>query len=603
MNTRPQRGWTISEWRAAYQQQHLDPQCLLEWVSQFDAGDHAWISIATPAELARQLADLERRLSAVGGDRSKLPLYGIPFAVKDNIDAVGFETTAACPAFSYPAPHDAGVVARLRAFGAIVVGKTNMDQFATGLVGTRSPYGVVRNAFDDRYISGGSSSGSAVVVARGFVPFSLGTDTAGSGRVPAAFNNIVGWKPTRGAWSTSGVVPACRTLDCVSVFALTVADARLVSEYAEGYDPTDPYSRERPGAAPVRSESEPWRLAIPDRLEFYGDAQAEAAFGDMLATLRGMGAHIETLRFEPFTELARLLYEGPWVAERLTVVEPLLLAVPDQVEPVVRGIVRQGKEFSAVSCFRYEYQRAALARSIRLALLGFDALVVPTTPTIFTVADVAADPVGTNSRLGAYTNFTNLADLCGLAVPGPFRRDGLPAGVTLLAPAWQESTLAKIGESVEAALALPRGATGRAYTPSKPAASPPDDGRFDIAVVGAHLSGLALNPQLLELGARLVRAARTSPTYRMYLIPNTAPLKPGMVKETGGGAIAVEVWRLSAEAFARFVAAIPSPLGIGSIELEDGTWVKGFLCERFALEGATEITRFGGFRQYLEQRT
>lgn len=603
VNTRPRRGWTLGEWQTAYQTHGLDPQSLVEWIAELPRRDPAWIALANAEQLHQQLRELGARLNAVGGDRSKLPLFGIPFAVKDNIDAAGFETTAACPAFTYSPAQDAEVVARLRAKGAVVIGKSNMDQFATGLVGTRSPYGVVPNSFDERYISGGSSSGSASVVARGFVPFALGTDTAGSGRVPAAFNNIVGWKPTRGGWSTSGVVPACRTLDCVSMFTLNVADAQYLATLLEAFDATDPYSRPRPETT-AGNTSTPLRVAIPDALDFAGDTQAESAFNKTLTALKGCGIAIETLPFDPFRELAKLLYEGAWVAERLTVVEPLLVAAPDQVEQVVRGIVRQGRDFTAVQTFRFEYRRASLARAIQASLEAVDALLVPTTPTAFTIADVMADPVRTNSRLGTYTNFTNLADLCGLAVPGIFREDGLPAGVTFLAPAWREAVVAKLGATLEAVLTLPRGATAVPYAASSPLSAPAPEvaPTFDIAVVGAHLSGLALNPQLLGLGATLVGATRTSANYRLYLLPNTAPLKPGMVRGTGGGAIDVEVWRLTAEAFARFVTAIPSPLGIGNIELEDGTFVKGFLCETFALEGATEITRFGGFRAYLEQR-
>lgn len=601
MNTRPRRGWTLTEWQAAYQTHGLDPQLLIEWIAEFPRRDPAWIALANAEQIHQQLRELAARLNAAGGDRSRLPLFGIPFAVKDNIDAAGFDTTAACPAFTYSPARDSEVVARLRAKGAVAVGKCNMDQFATGLVGTRSPYGVVPNSFDDRYISGGSSSGSASVVARGLVPFALGTDTAGSGRVPAAFNNVVGWKPTRGGWSTSGVVPACRSLDCVSMFTLTVADARYLASLLEAFDATDPYSRPRPTGG-ESNLSQPARVAIPNSLEFFGDAQAEAAFHETLVALRSCGAKIETLAFEPFRELARLLYEGPWVAERLTVVEPLLVAAPDQVEPVVRGIVRQGKDFTAVQAFRFEYQRASLARAIASILETFDALLVPTTPTVFTIADVMADPVRTNSRLGTYTNFTNLADLCGLAVPGVFRADGLPAGVTFLAPAWREAVLAELGATLEARLMLPRGATNLPHAPSDPTPVPTPARHYDIAVVGAHLSGLALNPQLLDLGGRLVTATRTSPNYRLYVLPNSTPLKPGMVRGAGGNAIEVEVWRLGAEAYARFIAAIPSPLGVGNVELEDGSFVKGFLCEAFALEGATEITRFGGFRTYLEQR-
>src|SRR5690606_26932731 len=512
--------------------------------------------------LRAQVDELGRYLQGAGGDRTRLPLFGVPFAVKDNIDVAGFETTAACPAYTYLPQTDAEVVRRLRAQGAIVVGKTNMDQFATGLGGTRSPYGVVSSPFDRRYISGGSSSGSASAVARGLVPFALGTATAGPGRVPAAINNSVGWKPTRGAWSTSGVVPACRTLDCVSVFTLTVADAQTIAHALEAFDATDPYSRPRPNPRspePNGGTRRAPRLAVPDELDFCGEGNDQAAFDAALTEMQQLGAAVEPVSFGAFGELARLLYEGPWVAERLTVVQPLLLATPDAVEPVVRGIVRQGKDFSAVQAFQFEYRRAALSRAIATALEGFDALIVPTTPTTFTIDQVAADPLGTNSRLGTYTNFTNLADLCGLAVPGPFRQDGLPAGITFLAPAWRESAIAALGRRFEAALALPRGATRRPFTPSPAEVNDCVYPGYELAVVGAHLSGLALNRELQALGASLLEATRTSANYRLYLLPNTAPEKPGMVRASSGASINVEVWRLSPEAFARFVAAIPSP--------------------------------------------
>lgn len=604
VTTTPKAGWTLSDWQSAYLGQDLNPQCLLEWVQSYSATDPAWIQRIDPEQLRQELVRLNQRLETVGGNRASLPLFGIPFAVKDNIDAIGFDTTAACPAFAYRPSQDSTVVARLKAQGAIVVGKTNLDQFATGLVGTRTPYGVVVNAFDARYIAGGSSSGSASVVARGLVPFALGTDTAGSGRVPAAFNNIVGWKPTRGAWSTSGVVPACRTLDCVSVFTLTVADAHRLATLIEGFDPSDPYSRRRPVSDPHPQQGNTLRLAIPDKIEFFGDDSAKAAFEATLAALDDADVIVEPIRFEPFKELARLLYEGPWVAERLTVVEPLLLTSPNSVDPVVRGIVQQGRDYSAVQTFRVEYRRAALARSIALGLAPFDALLVPTTPTLFTINDVLNDPVRTNARLGTFTNFTNLADLCALAVPGVFRQDGLPAGVTLLAPAWHEAELVRVGTLIEGKLALPRGATKLARGATSADASTTTVTKtempgFEIAVVGAHLSGLTLNPQLQSLGATLVKETSTSASYRLYVLPNTTPIKPGMVRDARGSKINLEVWQLPAESFARFVSAIPAPLGLGNIELDDGHWVKGFICEPYALRDAAEITHFGGFREYL----
>lgn len=602
----PQLGWTLSEWRAAYQRDHLDPHGLLDWVQRYPKTDTSWIQLIETEPLRRAIAELLERLNAAGGDRARLPLFGVPFAVKDNIDALAFDTTAACPGFRYRPAQDAAVVSRLKALGAIVIGKTNLDQFATGLVGTRSPFGIVRNSFDPRYIAGGSSSGSASVVARGLVPFALGTDTAGSGRVPAALNNIVGWKPTRGAWSTSGVVPACRTLDCVSVFTLNVQDAEFLAALLEGYDPADPYSRKRPSPPSATfSPNTLGRLAIPDSPDFFGDKEARRAFEATVSVFASAGATLHPISFEPFRQLARLLYEGPWVAERLTVVESVLDADADQVEPVVRSIVEQGRAFSAMHAFRFEYQRAALARAVASALEPFDALLVPTTPTVFTVDEVLADPVRTNSRLGTYTNFTNLADLCGLAVPGVFRNDGLPSGVTLLAPAWHENELVRFAATLEAKLALPRGATHRPFvlTERPSTGSPTEPSHLEIAVVGAHLSGLPLNPQLVGLDGTLVKKTKTSPNYRLFVLPHTTPTKPGMVRDVAGSEVSLEVWRLPVESFARFVSAVPAPLCIGNVELEDGSWVKGFLCEAHAVQGAAEITSFGGFREYLAART
>lgn len=559
--------------------------------------DPAWISVVTDEQLTAQLAALEQRVAEAGGERDALPLYGIPFAVKDNIDAAGFDTTAACRAFAYCAELDAEVVAKLKRAGAIVLGKTNLDQFATGLVGTRSPYGVVPNTFDARYISGGSSSGSGSVVARGVVPFALGTDTAGSGRVPAALNNIVGLKPTRGALSTSGVVPACRTLDCVSVFTLTVDDARLLLEVLAGFDPSDPYSRKAPEHTPRAPQSP--HLAIPSEPDFNGDATAQRAFERTVERLTSLGWRFTRVEFQPFRDLARMLYDGPWVAERYAVMEPTLAAAsPDELDPTVRAIVQNGNTPSAVQAFRAEYQRAALARRIAEVLAPFDALIVPTVPTVFTIDEVATEPVRTNSLLGTYTNFTNLADLCGLAVPGVFRDDGLPAGITLLAPAWHDEALLSLANAVERSLELPRGATTTPYavTERKPSATTP---RFTLAVVGAHLSGLALNHQLLQLSGTLLYETTTAANYKLYVLPNTSPMKPGMLRQSGGAPQTVEVWELPAEGFAQFVAAVPQPLCIGNVELADGSVVKGFLCEPHALQGATEITAYGGFRQYL----
>ncbi len=536
----------------------------------------------------------------MGGDLTRLPLYGIPFAAKDNIDAAGWPTTAACPAFEYTAQADATVIRRLREAGAILIGKTNLDQFATGLVGTRSPYGPVTNAFRSEYISGGSSSGSASVVARGLVPFSLGTDTAGSGRVPAAFNNIVGLKPTRGWLSTTGVVPACRTLDCVSVFALTVADAEEIASIAGGYDGSDAYSRPFPSTSSIANPTT-LHLAVPNKLEFFGDTQAEAAFDQAIAMWRELGADITPIDFAPFSELAALLYAGPWVAERYTVIEPLLNDDPKALLPVLHAVLTNASKFNAADTFKYEYRRAALARRINDSLHGFTALLVPTTPSIYTIAEVLDDPIQLNSRLGTYTNFTNLADLSALALPSAFREDGLPAGVTLIAPAWQDFALADLGKRWQEHVSLPLGATGRALSAAaketKPAAAATT---VRLAVVGAHLTGMPLNRQLTSREAVFVERCRTAATYQLYALANTTPPKPGLVKAmTAGAPIEVELWDVPLDRFGSFVAEIPAPLGIGSLELEDGRVVKGFICEPIGLQGARDITLFGGWRAYL----
>lgn len=589
----PEPGWTLADWRRAYAD-GLDPEEALAGLVASQAGRPEWITPPDAARLRAQLDHLALLLERQGGDRSRLPLYGIPFAVKDNIDAAGFPTTAACPAYSYDPPADAFVVARLREAGAVVVGKSNLDQFATGLSGARSPYGFVPNAFRGDYIAGGSSSGSGALVARGAVPFALGTDTAGSGRVPAAFGNIVGLKPTRGRLSTTGVVPACRTLDCVTVFALTVADADFVARIAEGFDAADPYSRRAPGARPGFGPNP--RLLVPEQPEFFGDARAEAAFAGALRRAEEIGCSLERVDFAPFSELAALLYEGPWVAERYTVIEELLRREPDAVHPVVRGIIEGGARPSAADAFRAEYRRAALARRIAETLARGDALLVPTTPSIYARAEMEADPVRLNARLGTYTNFTNLADLSALALPGGFRADGLPAGVTVIAPAWRDDALAEFGARWEAALALPRGATGRPYAE---AVAPSPRGLVRLAVVGAHLTGMPLNRQLASRGARRVAETRTAPTYRLYALANTTPPKPGLVRAEGGASIVVEVWELSEEAFGSFTAEVPAPLGIGNVVLEDGSTVKGFICEPAGLAGAEDITAHGGWKAYL----
>ncbi|WP_338616255.1 allophanate hydrolase [Achromobacter sp. E1] len=593
-------GWTIAQWQAAYRG-GAQPEALLAGYAAEPGDnadkDNAWIRRVDRVQLDEQLDGLRLLLAAAGGDLSRLPLYGVPFAIKDNIDAAGWPTTAACPAFAYTPQEDATVVRRLRAAGAILIGKTNLDQFATGLVGTRSPHGAVANTFNPDYVSGGSSSGSASVVARGIAAFSLGTDTAGSGRVPAGFNNIVGLKPTKGWLSTAGVVPACRTLDCVSIFALTVDDADKVAQVAGGYDDADPYSRSVPAGA-----ARPWpkapRLAVPASLEFFGDTEAAAVFDDAVRALRADGAQVEAIDFAPFSELAALLYQGPWVAERFAAVQSLWNENPDAINPVVRGIVEQAANYSALDAFKAEYRRAELTRRIHRALEGFDALVVPTSPSIYTIAQLEADPVTLNSRLGVYTNFANLADLSALAVPAGMRADGLPSGITLIGLAWQDRALAQFGRQWQARRGLPLGATG-APLPALAADGAPSADTVRVAVVGAHLTGMPLNHQLTSRHAVFVEKTATAGDYRLFALANTTPPKPGLVKMDSGAAIEVELWDVPVTAFGAFVAEIPAPLGIGTLELADGRLVKGFICEPRGLEGARDITEFGGWRAYL----
>ena len=586
-------GFTLADWQAAYRNRISPAELIHALRDQLNPDDPAWITLASRSQLDEQLGALDRLLDAAGGQREALPLYGVPFAIKDNLDAAGWPTTAACPAFAYRASDDAHVVARLRAAGALLIGKTNLDQFATGLVGTRSPYGAVPNSFNPDYVSGGSSSGSASVVARGLVPFALGTDTAGSGRVPAGFNNIVGLKPTRGWLSTSGLVPACRTLDCVSVFALTVGDALAVANLAGGYDRSDDYSRDNPNSAKVGMPSVP-RLAYPADPEFFGDAANQTVFTQALGELRALGFELTPIDFGPFQALAEQLYYGPWVAERSVALEKV---EPEHIHPVVRGIVDKGHRYSACDAYRAEYLRAELARRIHEALAPFDALVVPTSPTIRTLAEMEQEPVLFNSQFGTYTNFTNLADLCALAVPAGLRADGLPAGITFIAPAWRDQALAALGQRWQQALALPLGATGRPLP--TPAPLPQAPGSVRVAVVGAHLTGMPLNFQLTSRDAVWVEQTTTAPHYRLFALPGTVPPKPGLARMAEGAPIIVELWDVPQARFGEFVAEIPPPLGIGNVQLADGRWVKGFICEPYALQGARDITDFGGWRAFV----
>lgn len=546
------------------------------------------------------LEDAERRRA----EGASLPLFGIPFAIKDNIDLANVGTTAGCAAFRYVPAESALAVQRLLDAGAIPIGKTNLDQFATGLVGTRTPYGTCSSVFGPKYVSGGSSSGSALAVANGLVSFSLGTDTAGSGRVPAAFNNVVGLKPTRGLVSTRGVVPACRSLDTVSVFAGSVVDAATVLDVMAAYDPADPFSRERPGprAAPVRI------IGVPDALEFFGNAAYERLFKEAVDRLAALGVTVKRVAIDPFLAAARLLYGGPWVAERYAAVGDFIEEQPDEVHPVVREIILGGKSPTAADAFKGSYELAELRRRAAHVFREVDLLLLPTTPTHPTIEAVLASPIEENTKLGRYTNFMNLLDLAGVAVPAGFTPEGLPFGVTLVGTAFSEARLLAFADRVHRSCPATVGATGAGLVPPVAAPAPPPSALVTdevlLAVAGAHLRGQPLNGELTTRGASFMVTTRTAPHYRLVALAGTVPAKPGLVRTPGfqGPGIEVELWVLSQEAFGSFVAGVPSPMVIGTVELEDGKLVKGFLCEPFALEGSTDITHLGGWRPYMGGR-
>lgn len=553
----------------------------------------------------RDRDDLREEAAALGRFAPDQPLWGIPFAAKDNIDVAGIETTAGCPAYAYTPDTDALVIAKLRAAGALMIGKTNLDQFATGLVGVRTPYGAPRNAVDPKIVPGGSSGGSGVIVGHGIVSFALGTDTAGSGRVPAALNNIVGLKPTLGALSASGVVPACRTLDTVSIFALTVDDAYAAFTVARGFDPAEAYSKPIPHA-PMTAPAMPLRIGVPDAgsIAFLGDEVQRDAFARDTALLAQRGAQIVPIDFEPLYAIANMLYDGAWVAERHTVIEDLLARDPAAIHPVTRQIIAHAESMSATDAFKGIYRLAELKRAAEPMLDGVDMLCVPTIPRFYSLADLEADPITPNSNLGTYTNFVNLLDMCGIAVPTAPRNDGRPGSVTLLASAGKDAAVAAVARRFEEGCPRTLGATAHPVPTPTPLPPGPTD-RIELAVCGAHMTGLPLNGQLADLGATFLRKTRTAPAYKFYALGGGPPARPGLLRSNTGdtNAIAVEVWSLPKTAFGSFMEGIPPPLGIGTIELADGAWVKGFLCEASGIAGARDITALGDWRAYLAEET
>lgn len=514
-----------------------------------------------------------------------LPLWGIPFVIKDNIDVAGWPTTAACPDFSYIPEVDAEVVRLLRAAGAIPIGKVNLDQFATGLVGTRSPYGVPRNAIAPGWLPGGSSSGSASALAAGLCAFSLGTDTAGSGRVPAAFQELIGCKPTRGLPSSRGVVPACRSLDCVSIFAHNTADAAAVLQVVGMADAADPFSREI-SQSPAFPET--FRFGVPATLDFSGDPDTPALFAESVRNFEARGGTAVSIDLTPFTEAARLLYEGPWVAERWAAVGDFVQARPESVFPVTRRILEGSHGWDAAATFKAQYRLRELARQCEAVWQNIDVLLLPTTPRLYTVEENLADPITTNSVLGRYTNFMNLLDLSAVALPAGRARGGkVPWGVTLAAPAGYDLALLDLGARL---LDQPR------IKVAVPPATMP------VVVCGAHMEGLALHWQLADRGASFRERSTTAACYRLFAMPasGSIPPRPALVHDAeNGAAIEVEVWDLTVAAFGDFVARIPAPLGIGKVTLADGRALPGFIAEPRAVHQADEITQFGGWRAWL----
>ena len=593
---------TIGYLHQAYKNKQLTPEKLVENIlarcKQFE-DYNIWIHLLSLQELQPYIDNLNNKKI------DDLPLYGIPFAIKDNIELKDIPLTAACPDYEYVPEQSAFVVQQLIDAGAIPIGKTNMDQFATGLVGVRSPepWGPCKNAFNKDYISGGSSSGSAVAVAQGLVSFSLGTDTAGSGRVPAAFNNIIGLKPSKGLLSMTGVVPACRSLDCVSIFALTTDDVNQVFEQAAKYDVNDQYARANSFDNNTRHyglPEQPFIFAVPkkEQLEFFDNVSAERLFENSVRTMQSMGGIERELDFTPFLKAAKLLYEGPWVAERYVAIEEIITHQANQLLPVIETIIGSGKDKTAADAFKAEYQMQIYREQVKSILNDVDFLLTPTAGTIYTIDEVNAEPIKLNSNLGYYTNYMNLLDCASVAVPAGFLDNDLPWGVTLVSTCMQDRKLLSHANKWQQHLKLKLGNLDYEIAASS-VADISFSQHIPVIVCGAHLEGLALNWQLKERGASLQEKTTSAGAYRMYVIDGV-PQRPGMIRDTQNGrAVDIEIWQVPKSEFGSFVAGIPEPLGIGKVETSDGRWLPGFICEGYAVENAQDITDLGGWRQYL----
>lgn len=598
---------TIKELLSRYQSGDLTPKQHIASVMKDiyfgsdGSKDPAWISIASETKIAEQLMHLDQLLADM--TMANLPLYGIPFAIKDNIDAAGWETTVACPDFAFEPKKNATVVEKLLNAGAILVGKTNLDQFATGLVGTRSPFGAVPNTFDPSYVSGGSSSGSASVVARGLACFSLGTDTAGSGRIPAAFNNLVGTKPTPGLVSTEGVFPACKSIDCVSIMTLTAADADIVLNVMKSNE-TDRAQEAQfhPTPKPLYNFIKPIRIGLPISCEFLDDGQYQKAFTKAIENAKGLEVEFVPVDIDPFVKAGKLLYDGPWVSERFAVTEDFLKSNPDSFDRSVKQIIESGAPYTAAQGFRAIYQLKDLEIEAKKAWAQCDVIMVPSAPNHPTMEDLKNHPIIKNSELGMYTNYVNLMRLCAVAVPAGFTDKGMPFGVTLLAQEGSDNALLKLAAQWQILFGLPLGKSDMKGSLNELAIIPNKAGTMEIAVVGAHLRGMPLHSQLTERRARLVKACKSSKSYKLFALANTTPPKPGLVKaKTDGAAIDLEVYEMPIAEVGSFLGLIPAPLGLGNIELEDGSWVKGFICEPYAISGAKDITDLGGWKPYINQ--